>query len=277
VVALVPRLGAAGRAAATLGWAGLVFAVTGGLEVLGDDGLSTARSLGLISVGSGMWCGIAATVLALVVAVLAIASLVRASDSAATVDDDDSAGAARSASVPVAAVVAVLAVVASCLPTFATSGQISSPTILRGYAVDTWGVWAILIAAVGALIAATVAGRPVLALGLLIGAALVAAVRLIIPAHVDEATGFALRPGYVVQAVLVLALATAGLLIARNAARIVRVPVDAYGAVFLDAAPVRAKGSDRRAGAAATGGPNRAVQAGGRGQGSTSTARRKRR
>lgn len=292
VAALVPRLGSAGRGAATLGWAGLVFALTGCLQILGDDGLSTARSLGLISVGSGTWCGIVAAGLAIVIAILAIVSLARASDSTATVDDDDSLGAARSASVPVAAVVAVLAVVSSCLPMFATSGQISSPTILSGYAVDTWGVWAILLAAAGALIAATLAGRPVLVLGLLIGAALVAAVRLIIPAHVDQAAGFALRPGYVVQAVLVLALAVAGLLIARNASRIVRVPVDTFGAVFLDAAPARGQGSaaDRRPQRDAPGhDPTRSTSTGGRNQGNRgkqsnqgsqgprSTARRKRR
>ncbi len=87
VVALVPRIGAAGRGGATLGWAGVVFAVTGTLEVLGDDGLSTARAIGLISIGAGLWCGIAAAGAATVVAILATVSLARASDSADTVDD----------------------------------------------------------------------------------------------------------------------------------------------------------------------------------------------
>ena len=279
VVALVPRIGAAGRGGATLGWAGVVFAVTGALEVLGDDGLSTARAIGLISIGAGLWCGFAAAGIATVVAILAIVSLARASDSADTVDDHDSVGAARSASVPMAVVVALIAVLASCLPTFATSGQISSPTILRGYAVDTWGVWAMLLATIGALIAATLADRPVLVLGLLLGAALVAAVRMVIPAHVEDATGFGLRPGYAVQAVLVLALASAALLLARNAARIVRVPVDTYGSVFLDATPSGAKGSgtDRRAKSGAARGATRAAPTGGQGQGSTSKGGRKRR
>ena len=279
VVALVPRIGAAGRGGATLGWAGVVFAVTGTLEVLGDDGLSTARAIGLISIGAGLWCGIAAAGAATVVAILATVSLARASDSADTVDDDDSVGAARSASAPVAVVVALIAFLASCLPTFATSGQISSPTILRGYAVDTWGVWAILLATIGALIAATLADRPVLVLGLLLGAALVAAVRLVIPAHVEAAAGFGLRPGYVLQAVLVVALAAAALLIARNAARIVRVPVDTYGSVFLDATRSGAKGSgtDRRAKSAAGRAGTRAAPTGGQGHGSTSKGGRKRR
>ena len=199
IVVLVPRVAAAGRAAATLAWAGMAFAVTGALQVLGDDGLSTARSLGLISLGSGAWCGYAAAGLALVAAVLALIGMIRDSDAASTIDDDDSVSAARSASAPVAVAVGVVALVASCLPMFSTSGQISSPTILRGFAVDTWGVWAILLVILGALIAATLNGHRRVVLGLLLGAALVAAVRLVVPAHVSQATGFALRPGYAVQ------------------------------------------------------------------------------
>jgi hypothetical protein len=234
ILALVPRTGAIGRAGITVAWAGMVFAATGGLQVLGDDGLSAARSVGLISVGSGAWCGFAAAVVGVVAAVLAILALTRASDSAATIDDDESVGTARAASTPVALVAGVIAVVASCLPLFATAGQISSPTILQGFSIDIWGVWAILLAALAALLAAVLAGRPSVVLGLLLGAALAAAVRLVIPARVSSAAGFALRPGYVVQAVAVAGLLAAALIVARHSSRITRVPVDAYRTAMPD-------------------------------------------
>jgi hypothetical protein len=234
VLALVPRTRAAGRAGASVAWAGMAFAVAGGLQVLSDDGLSTARSIGLISLGSGAWCGFAAAVLGVVASVLAVVALARASDSAATIDDDESVGTARSASTPVALAVGVVAVVGSCLPLFATGGQISSPTILQGYSVDIWGVWAILLVVLAALVAGTLAGRPSVVLGLMLGAALVAAVRLVIPVHVSAAAGFGLRPGYAVQVVVVVALVAAAFLMARNASRITRVPVDAYREALLD-------------------------------------------
>jgi hypothetical protein len=235
VITLLPVSVQIGRAATAISWSGLAFALTAAMQVLGDDGLSAARSIGLISLGAGTWCGFGAVAAGLVAAVVAAVAMGRASDASSFVDDDESVMEARAVTTPLAVGVAVLAVVASCLPMFATAGEIQSATILRWSSVDTWGVWALLVAVLGGLLAAVLTSRPPVVLGLLLAAAAVSAVRLVVPAHVSGASGFGLRPGYAVQGLLVVALVIAAAVMARSAGRIKRVPVQEYDAVFLDA------------------------------------------
>jgi hypothetical protein len=211
-VCLVPRLARAGRAAVMVVWAGAALAVTEVLDVLGDDGLSTARMLHLVGVGPGTWCGVAALGLAGVAAVLAAVTSRRAAEAGSTVPDDDSVASVRSVTVPIAAGLAALALVAAFLPSYGTSGQIQAPTVLRGYAVGAWGVWAVLIVTgVAAGLAAITRDRAV-TVALCVAAAAVQAVRMVVPDRVSDAAGFGLRAGFVVQALLVLALLAAAVL-----------------------------------------------------------------
>jgi hypothetical protein len=218
-VCLVPRLARAGRAAVMVVWAGAALAVTEVLDVLGDDGLSTARMLHLVGVGPGTWCGVAALGLAGVAAVLAAVTSRRAAEAGSTVPDDDSVASVRSVTVPIAAGLAALALAAAFLPSYGTSGQIQAPTVLRGYAVGAWGVWAVLIVTVVAVGLAAMSRDRTVTVALCVAAAAVQAVRMVVPDRVSDAAGFGLRGGFVVQALLVLALLAAavafGLLVGR--------------------------------------------------------------
>lgn len=230
--ALVPPLARAGRAAVMVVWSGAAFAVTAVLDVLGDDGLSTARMLHLVGVGSGTWCGVAALGLAGLAAVLAAVTSRRAAEAGSTVPDDESVASVRSTTVPIAAGLAVLAVVAACLPVYATSGQIQAPTILRGYAVGAWGVWAVLVVTVAAVGAAAIARARAVAAALCVAAALMQAIRLVVPAGVPGAAGFGLRAGFVVQAVLVAALLAGAVLLAVLVGRIRELDAARFGTPF---------------------------------------------
>jgi hypothetical protein len=234
VLALVPPTAAAGRAALMVVWVAVVPAVTVVLESLGDDGISTARLMGLVSIGSGTWCGIAALVVAAAAAVLAAVTARRIAQASTSVADDESVAAARKITVPIAIGLGVLALVASCLPVYGTAGQLQGPTVLRGYAVQAWGVWAALIVTVAAVGAAAVTRSRWGALAAGLAAAAVQAMRLVVPQGVTHASGFGLRPGAVVQAVLVLALIVGGVLLA----------VRAGGVRDLDAVGVAAGGGD---------------------------------
>ncbi len=230
-LSLVPVTRRAGRAALMVVWAALVPAMTLAVQVLSDDGLAAARDADLVAVGPGTWFGVAALVVAVLAAVLAAIAASRAAEADAAVPDDESVAAARGFSLPVAVALGALAVVADCLPVYGTAGQIQGPTILQGYTVQAWGAWAVLLAAIGAVAAAAVTRHRWVVLACGVAAAGVQAVRLVVPASVPEAAGFGLRPGAVVQAVLIVALLGGAVALAARAARIRTVYV---GAVEVD-------------------------------------------
>lgn len=252
-LALVPVTALPGCAALTVLWAALVPAVTGALQLLGDEGIATALQLHLVGVGSGTWCGVAALALAGVSAVLAAVASHRAAEAASGVPDDESVAAARAVTVPLALGLGALAVVAALLPVYGTAGQIQGPTILRGYAVDAWGVWALVLATVGALAAAALSRRRWVTLTLALAAAVLQATRLVIPAGVTGAAGFDLEPGFYLQAVLVLALLAAAVVLAARTGRIREWDAAGFDAAFGAMATDRASSqSGTRAEAAAS-------------------------
>lgn len=281
LLALVPATARAGRAALMVVWAAAVPAVTGSLQTLGDDGISTARLMDLVSIGSGTWCGVAALVMAVVAAVLAAVTSHRAAQASATVPDDDSVASARAVTVPLALGLGGLTVVAALLPVFDTAGQVRGPSLLRGYTVETWGVWALVLATIGALAGAAVTRRRWVALALGLAAAAVQAVRLVIPAGVPELTGFGWRPGAVLQLVLVLALIVGAVLLAERAGRVVERDDAGFDNAWR-AGQASQRASSQAAARTANGSPAPRRQAGrvpstARGTRSTSRNRRKRR
>src|SRR5699024_10496493 len=122
------------------------------------------------------------------------------------------------------------------LPVYGTAGQMQGPTILRGYAVEAWGVWALLVVTVGAVAVAAVTRHRAVALALGISSAVGQAIRLVVPAAVPQSPGFGLQPGAVVQLVLVLALLGGAVLLGVQAGRIREVDAARSDAVFADAA-----------------------------------------
>src|SRR5699024_11010243 len=94
------------------------------------------------------------------------------------------------------------------------------PTILRGYAVEAWGVWALLLVTVAAVGVAAVTRHGSIAFALGAAAAVGQAIRLVVPAAVPDSPGFGLHPGAVVQVVLVLALLGGAVVLAVRAGRI---------------------------------------------------------
>ncbi len=251
-LAVVPATARAGRAALMVVWAAAVPAVTMALDVLGDDGLATARLMDLVSIGSGTWCGVAALALACVAAVLAAVTSHRAAEESQSVPDDDSVAAARTVTAPLAGGLAVLAVVAALLPVYGTSGQTQGPAILRGYAVQAWGVWALLLVTIGALVAAAVTRHRWVALTLGLAAAAVQATRLVVPEGVRQTAGFGLRPGVAVQGVLVLALIGGAIVLADRAGRITELDAAGYDSAFVGAASAGAGGRASSDGGART-------------------------
>ncbi len=222
---LIPGLARSGRAAVMVVWAGVAFALVAGLQLVGDDGLSTARLQHLVRIGAGLWFGVAAMVVATVAAILAAATSRRVASASVTVADDESAAGARSIAGWIAVGVSALAVLACCLPVYSTAGQITSPTILHVYAVDTWGVWAILAVVIGAAWGSALSRRPAVAIALCLSAAAVSGLRLIVPSGVTGATGFEYGIGRWVQAVLVLALVLAAAVFGLLASRITEVDI----------------------------------------------------
>ena len=272
VLALLPATARAGRAALMVLWAAVAPGVMLAMEVLGDDGLSVARLMHLVGIGAGTWLGTAALALAGVAAVLGAVAAHQAAEATSTVPDDDSVAAARGTTVPVATGLAVLTVIAACLPVYTSNGELQGPTILRGYTVETWGVWALLVATIGALAGAAVTRSRWVALALGLAAAAVQGVRLVVPAGLPGTAGFAVRPGAVVQAVLVLALVVGAVVLSVRAARIRE--VDGADPVPGRGGPVRRAAVD--AASSQQGGrtpPGGAARSGGRAAGAATTSR----
>jgi len=201
VLWFVPPLARAGRVVAGLGWIPLLFAVTQSLSLLGTVQASAqVPNLGFAaptwSSGSGLWCGIAGTALGVAVLGIALKAGRRAADaSVLVVDDESAAGSGRNGTV-VAALLTILTLVALAVPTYRTAAE-SAPTLRIGFALDSWGVWAL---AAGMIAAAWFAARTTWAAAAsafaLTGGA-IGVVRLVIPAAVRAQPGFGGRPGLV--------------------------------------------------------------------------------
>ena len=216
--ALVPATARAGRAALLVLWATPIPALALAMAVLGDGTIAAARSVGLVAVGPGIWCGVAAFVAACVSAVLAGIAAGRASAAEVAVPDDESIAAARAVTVPVAIGLGALAVASALLPVYGTGGELQGPTIL--HTAQSWGTWTLLAVTLGAVAVAAVTWHAAVALAVGVAAAAAQGMRLVLAFVVRDATGFALRPGAVLQAVLVLALLGAAVVLAVRAGRV---------------------------------------------------------
>ncbi len=158
--------------------------------------------------GPGLWCGVGALLFAAAAAVLARLDDRRVAGDALDVADDDALSDSRRRRGLVAAAVAVFAVVALCLPTYRTLLG-PSATLLGGFALDTWGIWALLGVTVGALVYATVDGRPAVVGAFPVAAAAVVALRLLVPDSVRSGPDFSSAAGTVCTWVLVAVLVVA--------------------------------------------------------------------
>lgn len=220
---LVPVLRRSGRAIASVGWVGMIFAVTQSLYILGQlVNSASVPNAGFAAprwtAGPGLWLGVVG--IALGVAVLAVSSAAsrQAVDSSAVVVDDDTLAMARARGAWVAIAMTVVTVLALVLPVY-RSIQSTSATALVGYQVNSWGVLAL---AAGVIAAGWMAARATSVSGAiafaLAGAALMA-VRLVIPASVRAQDGFGVQAGlvagYVAVAVFVLGAAALALLTSR--------------------------------------------------------------
>jgi len=152
----------------------------------------------------------------------------RVAGDALDVADDEALADSRRRRGLLAAVVAILAVVVLCLPTYHTL-QGPSATLLGGFALDTWGVWALLGVTLGALLCATLDGRTAVAGAFPAAAAAIVALRLLVPESVRSGSDFSTAAGTVWTWVLVGVLlvgAAAMAVLARQVPRVVTPALD---------------------------------------------------
>lgn len=221
---LVPSLRRAGRAIASVGWVAMIFAVAQSLYILGLlVNSASVPNAGFVlprwTAGPGLWVGEIG--IALGFAVLAVSSAASrvAADSSALVADEDTLVGARRVGALVATLLTVVTVVVLALPVYRTA-QGTSATVLVGYQVNSWGVFALAAGAIAAgwLAARAVAVSAAIAFAL-VGAALLA-VRLVIPAAVRAQDGFAVRAGLVAGYVGAAAFVVGAVVLAVSTARI---------------------------------------------------------
>ncbi|WP_205260582.1 hypothetical protein [Nakamurella leprariae] len=222
--AIVAALGAAGRVATAVLWAGPALALAGALalyaqvragqantEDTADPLLAAVPSsfLHTWSAGWGLWAGVLSLVVALAAGIVAIAATAGGDRDRRDRMGGEPADPLRRV---LAGVVGAGVVVAGCLPTHRTAAG-GGPTLLTGYDLAAWGVWAVVLAGVGALVAAAVTTRPAVAAGALVAAAVVLAQRTWIPAAVRDDPGSATAAGWWIGWLAVAALLVAAVLL----------------------------------------------------------------
>jgi hypothetical protein len=161
------------------------------------------------SAGPGLWAGFGALLVAAAAAVLARLDDHRAADDALDIADDDALADSRRRRGLLSIALAVLAFIAFCLPTYRTLLG-TSPTLFGGFALDTWGVWALFAVTVGALGYAALDSRPPVAGAFPVAAAAVVGLRLLVPSAVRADADFHAATGTVWTWVLLAVLVGAG-------------------------------------------------------------------
>jgi hypothetical protein len=241
VLTLVRPVSGPGLAAAAVVWAGAVYALGQALLVRSQVLESARNPLNADlpaqfqhtwTSGPGLWLGLIGTLLAAVAAVLAIVTSRRVAQSSLDVIDDASLDDSRAVRRWPAIGLAVVTVMALALPVYGFLGRAASSTLLLGYDLDTWGVWAVAIAACGALWVAALTTRPAVAGTLLLAAAAVVVQPLIIPAAIRNQPGFGLQAGFwcgIVVVVLLVAAAPLFSVATRRVAVVVRQPLAGLG------------------------------------------------
>lgn len=258
VLTLVPATAVIGRPVLMVAVGGSAFAIARSLDTLTVliAGTRQTAVLGIVtprtwSAGPGLWCGVGAVLVAAAAAVLARLDDRRVAGDALDVADDDALADSRRLRGLLAAAAAVTTAVVLCLPTYRTL-QGPSATLLGGFALDTWGVWALLGVTLGALVCAALDGRPAVVGAFPAASAAVVALRLLVPASVRSGPDFSTAAGTAGSWVLV------AVLVATSAAMVIltrRVPRAVAPALDLAAARVSAPkrsaggGAKRSAGA----------------------------
>ncbi len=211
VLALLPPLAAAGRAALTVAWAGAVYAFGQALSArslvlstAGDPAGGSAGTEHSWTTGPGQWFSIIGAVLAVTAAVLAALTARRSAEASLEVVDDSTLSASRAARVWPAIALTVFVVVALAVPAYSDLTG-SGPSLLQGYDLHTWGFWALAIGAMIGIGAAALTARAAPAGAWLVAAAAVVAQPVAVPASVRAAPGF----GFGVGLWLILAAAVA--------------------------------------------------------------------
>ena len=218
LAALIHSVAQIGRACVAVVWAGAVYALGQVLWVRSRvlDSVRNPLNVDLPaelqhnwSTGPGLWLSVLGTLLAVAAAVLAVITGRRTEQASPEIVDDSSLAGSRSARWWPAVALTVLVVVALALPVYGYLGRSASSTLVLGYELDTWGVWAIALAACGGVWAAALTRRPPLAAALLVSAACVVVQPLIVPAVIRAEPGFAFGPGFWAGIVAVVALLVA--------------------------------------------------------------------
>ncbi|GAA2004163.1 hypothetical protein JL107_18305 [Nakamurella flavida] len=241
VLALLPWTAQAGRTSAGVVWAGALLALTDAGVLLArliraagntQDPLSSlmaavpAEFKHTWSAGPGFWAGVAGVVLAAAAAVLAPVITRRVAEQSLLQVDDASADRSRVIRRGPLAVLVVLIVGAGAFPVW-TADLTRSTALLRGYEVGTLGVWAVTLAAVGAVLLGGTSLKPVVAAAAPVAAAVVLAQRCLVPAAIRDEAGFATGPGLVAGVVAVVGLLLVAPLFWRAARRVRRLdPAD---------------------------------------------------
>ncbi len=221
-LALVPSLAALGRAAATVVWAGAVYAFGQALLarslVLSTTGDSTGTGHSWTT-GPGQWFSVLGTIAAGAAAVLAVLTMRRVEQASPAIVDDATLAAARSVRLWPAVGLTALIVVGLSLPAHSDLTG-SGPGLWHGYDLDTWGVWALAIGGIIGVWAAALTHRPGAAAAWLVASAAVVGQSLIVPPAVRAVAGFGWGAGLWVAAVAVVSLLVAAPFFAKIAQRV---------------------------------------------------------
>lgn len=222
-------IGKFGRGALIVGWAPAVRVLaapvlalgqfaTGAQQanaaVVGPGSLITAADVASWTGGPGLWLAVVGALLAAAAAVLCGIALSGEQHEDATIVDDEGAANSRRSRWTMGGVLVAASVIALAFPVYSTAtGRSAALFSLAGN--DVWGVWAVLLAVVVAVVLAAVTRYGEVALGALLAAAAVVAVRSIVP------VATAASPGYRVAAGMPAGWVVAGLLVAGAAAAFV--------------------------------------------------------
>jgi hypothetical protein len=208
VLALLRPTAELGRAAVTVLWAGAMYgfgqALLASSLVLSTAGDETTTGHSW-STGPGQWLTLLGTGLALVAAVLAGVTARRVSQASLDVVDDDSLERACQSRRWPAVGLTVLIVVALSLPIYRSLAG-SASTLVNGYDLDTWGLWALAIGSMGAVWAGALSRRAGVSATLLVAAAAVVGQPLLVPSVIRAVPGFELGIGFWVMTVAVVVL-----------------------------------------------------------------------
>jgi hypothetical protein len=219
---VVPSLAALGRAAATVVWAGAVYAFGQALLarslVLSTAGDSTGTEH-VWTTGPGQWFSVLGTCCAAAAAVLAVLTMRRVEQASTAIVDDDTLAAARAARFWPAVGLTALIVVGLSLPAHSDLTG-SGPGLWHGYDLDTWGIWALAIGGIIGVWAAALTHRSGAAAAWLVAAAAVVGQSLIVPPAVRAVAGFGWGVGLWAVLAAVVALLVAAPFFARITRRV---------------------------------------------------------